>query len=178
MKKSKKGQMVVSDAPSIILVVGLVFLVMATMAFIGQKYGDSLYTDNTAGSAINETLTTVTYAGEYLSVSNLKNALCSVTTVTNATDGVVIPSTNYTATNCLLAYSGGATTYNNTNWNVTYTYTYSAQTVAVNVTGDLETEISNNTSIAGIILTISLVGIVLAILVGVFMGMGRRGMRI
>jgi hypothetical protein len=84
----KKAQLNLGDAPTVVLLVGLVFLVMATIAFIGEKYGDAL------------------------------------------TDG----------------------------------------SVAQNVTNDLNTEISNNTSIAGIVLTISLVGIVLTILIGVFIG--------
>ena len=86
--RSKKAQLTLGDAPTVVLLVGLVFLVMATIAFIGEKYGDAL----TTGS------------------------------------------------------------------------------VAQNVTKDLNTEISNNTSIAGIVLTISLVGIVLTILIGVFIG--------
>ena len=92
--RSKKGQLSLGDAPTVVLLVGLVFLVMATIAFIGEKYGDAL------------------------------------------TDG----------------------------------------SVAQNVTTDLNTEISNNTSIAGIVLTISLVGIVLTVLIGVFMGV--RGARV
>ena len=84
----KKAQLSLGDAPTVVLLVGLVFLVMATIAFIGEKYGDAL-TNNS---------------------------------------------------------------------------------VAHNVTKDLNTEIGNNTSIAGIVLTISLVGIVLTILIGVFIG--------
>jgi len=87
----KKGQLSLGDAPTVVLLVGLVFLVMATIAFIGEKYGDALNTDNDNGTAYN-------------------------------------------------------------------------------VTQDLNTEIANNTSIAGIVLTISLVGIVLTILIGVFIG--------
>lgn len=90
----KKGQLSLADAPTVVLLVGLVFLVMATIAFIGQKYGEAL----------------------------------------------------------------------------------PANSVAQNVTTDLNTEISNNTSIAGIVLTISLVGIVLTVLIGVFLvtrGAGR-----
>jgi len=90
--KSKKGQVSLVDAPQIVLIVGLVFLIMATVALVSEKYGDAL------------------------------------------TDG----------------------------------------SVAQNVTNDLNTEISNNTSIAGIVLTISLVGIVLSVLIGVFIGV-RRG---
>jgi uncharacterized protein (UPF0333 family) len=91
---SKKGQLTLGDAPTVVLLVGLVFLVMATIAFIGEKYGDAL-TDNST---------------------------------------------------------------------------------AHNVTSDLQTEIGNNTSIAGIVLTISLVGIILTVLVGVFIGV--RGARV
>ena len=92
----KKGQLSLADAPTVVLLVGLVFLVMATIAFIGEKYGDAL----TTGS------------------------------------------------------------------------------VAQNVTNDLNTEISNNTSIAGIVLTISLVGIVLTVLIGIFLGVRTSGRRI
>ena len=94
--RSKKGQLTLGDAPTVVLLVGLVFLVMATIAFIGEKYGDAL------------------------------------------TDG----------------------------------------SVAQNVTNDLNTEISNNTSIAGIVLTISLVGIILTVLIGVFLGVRGVGGRV
>ena len=92
----KKGQLSLGDAPTVVLLVGLVFLVMATIAFIGEKYQDAMTENSTA----------------------------------------------------------------------------------YNVTGDLQTELGNNTSIAGIVLTISLVGIVLSILIGVFMGVRGSGRRI
>ena len=94
MMKNKRGQLTLGDAPTVVLLVGLVFLVMATIAFIGEKYGNAL----TTGSA------------------------------------------------------------------------------AQNVTKSLNTEISNNTSIAGIVLTISLVGIVLSVLIGIFLSARRGGM--
>ena len=91
-KLNKKGQLTIGDAPNVVLIIGLVFLTMATIAFISEKYGDAL------------------------------------------TDG----------------------------------------SVAQNVTVDLQEEIEDNTSIAGIVLTISLVGIVLTVLIGIFAGFGRR----
>ena len=106
----KKAQLSLGDAPTVVLLVGLVFLVMATIAFIGEKYGSSI--------ADGKTLTaTCNHSG-------------------NGGTGDV--------------YTGCGTAYN--------------------VTTDLQTEIGNNTSIAGIVLTISLVGIVLTILIGVFIG--------
>ena len=92
IKLNNKGQLTLGDAPTVVLLVGLVFLVMATIAFIGEKYGNAL------------------------------------------TDG----------------------------------------STAQNVTNDLNTEIANNTSIAGIVLTISLVGIVLTVLMGVFLAVRTR----
>ena len=109
-KLGKKGQLSLGDAPTVVLLVGLVFLVMATIAFIGEKYGSSI--------ADGKTLT----------------ATCNHTG--NGGTGSI--------------YVGCGEAYN--------------------VTADLQTEIGNNTSIAGIILTISLVGIVLTILIGVFVG--------
>jgi len=41
-KLGKKGQLSLGDAPTVVLLVGLVFLVMATIAFIGEKYGNSI----------------------------------------------------------------------------------------------------------------------------------------
>jgi len=91
----KKGQISLGDAPTVVMIVGFVFLMMATVAYIADEYGDA---------------------------------------IGNETD------------------------------------------VAYNVTQDLQTELDDNTSIAGIVLTISLVGIVLSILIGIFMASRRGGM--
>ena len=96
LTNKKKAQLSLSDAPTVVLLVGLTFLVMATIAFIGEKYQDSMTTNS---------------------------------------------------------------------------YAY-------NISGDLQQEIGDNTSIAGIVLTISLVGIVLTILIGVFMGVRGAGTRV
>jgi len=109
-KINKKGQLSLGDAPTVVLLVGLVFLVMATIAFIGEKYGDSILAQQELTATCN--------------------------TTTNGGTGSV-------TTGCSDAYT---------------------------MTGDLQTEIGNNTPIAGIVLTIALVGIVLTILIGVFIG--------
>jgi hypothetical protein len=92
-KITSKAQLSLGDAPTVVLLVGLVFLVMATVAFIGQKYQATMTENSTA----------------------------------------------------------------------------------YNVTRDLQKEIGNNTSIAGIVLTIALVGIVLSILIGVFLSVRGGG---
>lgn len=95
LPKNKKGQAIgLSDAPQAVMVVGFIFLIMATIAYVSEQYGDALTANQTAA----------------------------------------------------------------------------------NITDDLETELSDNTSIAGIVLTISLVGIVLSVLIGIFVVSRRGGM--
>lgn len=172
---NKKAQISLGDAPSVVMIVGLVFLILATLAFIGSEYGDAMSADMTT-SVSNETLISVTETGEYVANYTLCNfETFAVTQAVNATDGIVIPTANYTYTQAgLVKYTGPAGTFNNTNWKVTYTAKYTG--AACSVTNDLQTEIENNTSIAGIVLTISLIGIVLSVLVGVFVLARNRGM--
>ena len=91
--KHRKGQMTIRDAPAAVMIVGFIFLIMATVAYVSQKYGDTM----------NET------------------------------------------------------------------------TTAYNVTRDLNAELLSNTSIAGIVLTIALIGVVLSVLIGVFVATRRGG---
>jgi len=167
--KTKKAQMNLGSAPGIVLIVGLTFLVMATMAFIGQKYGASMPTDKSATSTNESVSQTELIAVSYLDNASLCNAEnFAISNIFNGTTAIVINSANYTLT------STGTLTnltseYADAPWLVTYTTEYAG--VGCDVNADLETEISNNTSIAGIILTISLVGIVLTILMGVFLGL-------
>lgn len=168
MMKSKKGQISLVDAPQVVMIVGLVFLIMATIALVSEKYQDSF--PDTAVTVTNETATP-TDGGVALNGATRcgTNAFAAVI-VSNSS--VVIDSANYTlgATNGLL--TNLTSEFVDKPWNITHTYNFKG--TSCNVTRDLNTEIANNTSIAGIILTISLVGIVLTILIGVFVGI-RKG---
>jgi len=177
-KIEKKGQLSLDEAPTIVLLIGLVFLVMATFAFIGEKYGDAIDVDDTAGAYVNESIQIPGTAGIILNANVLENGECGdITSVWNGTGGVSIPLDNFSQSGCTVVNLTGPTitgTFNTTELLINYPYTYSASTTSSNVTDDLQTELGNNTSIAGIILTISLVGIVLTILIGVFIGVRRR----
>lgn len=172
--KNRKAQLELGNAPTVVLIVGLIFLTMATLAFMGEKYNNAIDTDNTAASATAEAVTQAlisSAAGDPLSALDTKNGgSCVITAVTNGTaGGILIRSGNYTeVTDCYV--KNLTNTFSTASWYVNYTYTYSRETVASNLTLDMNTELGNNSSIAGIILTISLVGIVLTILIGVFMG--------
>lgn len=170
--KSKKGQMSLQDAPSIVLIVGLIFLIMATIAFIGSKYGTAIGSD-VSYTVSNETVA-VTTAGTAVANADACNFdSFAVTIVTNST-GDILNSANYTAASTgTVANTSSTVIYGGNSWKVSYTYTDGG--VACGVTSDLQTEIGNNTSIAGIVLTISLVGIVLAVLMGIFVVTRTRG---
>lgn len=178
---SKRAQVNVGNGPAIVMMVGFVFLLMATFAYINIKAGDSFAVEST-GSTINETLTTVSEKGEDVAKHTWRNIVCSISSATvraqnsSSTGDAYLSSGNFTITNCKIAFKGVDVRYNNTNWNVSYTYTWDRETVATNITDDSNTEIESNTSMAGIILTISLVGIVLSLLVGVFLAVRNRGL--
>ncbi|MHA1343376.1 MAG: hypothetical protein ACTSQG_05285, partial [Promethearchaeota archaeon] len=70
--------------------------------------------ESASSSVSNETLTTVTESGEYLTAYSLNDVVCTIGIVTNASDGVIISSGNYTQTNCNLAFTGATTDFNNT----------------------------------------------------------------
>jgi len=171
--KTKKGQLSLNDAPNIVLLIGLVFLVMATVAFIGQTLGDSIKDVSDTGTVINETgafINTSGYTLDEASAFEFKDP--SVTAAYNYTDGTLISASEYDLSDDGVLINATATTYDNVS--VSYTYTYYEKTDAYNSTVDLNTEIEQNTSIAGIVLTISLVGIVLTVLIGIFVGFRKR----
>jgi len=164
-----------TDAPQVVLIVGLVFLLMATIAYVSSEYQDGFTRDITQ-NIVNETITSVIDTPQEVAGTGQCNAESfAVVIITNASGGETIPSTNYTfTTGGSLSFTGAeAEAYNNTNWNISYSYDHTG--TACNVTTDLNTELSDNTSIAGIVLTISLVGIVLSVLIGIFVASRRRG---
>lgn len=174
--KSKKGQLTLEGAPAVVMIIGLVFLVMATMAFIAEKYGDAIPSDLSAtvsGESVARA-DIISSSGATLAGVNSENAESfALVQVQNGTGGVIIQNGNFTLTSVgVLTNTSSMATFGATNFLVNYTYNYAG--VAANVTTDLQTEIANNTSIAGIILTISLVGIVLSVLLGAFVMIRRN----
>lgn len=169
---TKKGAIQLADAPAVVFIVGFVFLMMATLAYISSEYRSGLGTSS--ASVTNESITQTALAANS-SLNGVDNCGTSGFSVTNVNNGswAIITSGNYTAT----AYGyivNTTSTFSVSSWNVTYTYDHGG--TACNVTTDLEEELSDNTSIAGIVLTISLVGIILSVLIGIFVASRRRGM--
>ncbi len=166
--KTKKGA--IEEVYGLLRVLFIIAIFAGLSLMILAKFQNKSY-DSTSGSVTNETLTTVTETGEDFAVVDYRDVACTVTLVHNASNGAVIGSGNYTATNCNLASADAE--FNNTNWNVTYTYVYNADTVASS---------GMNTSIATIkddiigwlgIVAIAIIGFALMRYFG--LGMGGKG---
>ena len=114
---------------SIAIVIMVVIVSVIGGLIIGTILDSSTF-DNIfiSDSASNETILAVSNI-TFRTVANagLDSFSMTLGIVTNATDGAIIDSGNYTSTSngTIIATAGGAiSTFNATNWNVTYTYTY------------------------------------------------------
>jgi hypothetical protein len=171
-KVNKKGQLNIGDAPAVIITVGFIFLMLATLALVANEYGNAM-PDGTTYSVSNETITT-TERGSQQKVEVAVNP-CATNfadaAVVNATTGASISSGNWTlgSTTGIFQNTTGSI-YNASSWELSYTYTVAR---GCNITADLESEIEDNVSLTGVVLTIALVGIVLTILIGIFVGFTR-----
>ena len=168
--KTKKGQLTLGRAPELVMIVGFLFLIMATIAYISTAYQEA-FSATDAGSEANESGSLVTAGYQLLGMLKCNAGGATVATVINGTDGVVLSATNYTVVGGRIT---NASVVEYSTVNITYTYTFS-DSAACNVTTALNDELSDNTSIGGIILTISLVGIILSILLGIFVASKRKG---
>jgi len=173
---SKRGQLRLGDAPGVVLIIMFVFMVMAVSAFVSQEFGDALPT--TTKTIYNETISSVDNStGTRVASSGCHFADFTVIRVSNSTDGVLIDVGNYTTFPEGIVKATADSSFTDFDWNVTYSFS-SSDTVACNVTVDLNKELADNTSIAGIVLTISLIGIVLTTLIGLFLVFTERGPRV
>jgi len=169
LNSKKKGQLQIGDAPGVVMIVLFLFMILGTSAYILEKYGESFGSDETA-SIVNETyaqsdLGSIPVDSYYL--CNFDNFV--VTAIWNDSD-ILIDSGNYTynSSGIIMNITGEFDTTNGTTdgWNVSYAYTWGGS--ACDVNEDLLGEVEDNVSIAGMILTIALIGIVLSILIGLF----------
>jgi len=153
--RTDKGTAGLSILISVIVLLFMIGFLAMLFALMSGEIGDAVYTSDT-GTATNETLTTVCELGEDFTYSGLRDVICTISIVTNATDGVIIEAGNYTQTNCNLLFSGEASSYmNNTNWNVSYTYTYSGDTEASDVINETSGAIADVTDWFPIIIVIT-----------------------
>jgi len=173
--KNKKGQ-VASLSPTVMTLIIVGVLLGAGLMILSAM--QEVTWVSTSETVINETLSKVNETGASLDHITERNVDCVVSVCYNKTNPWdLIPTSNYTADGCTVAYTGKTTTgyaFNNTEWNCTYSYTYDADSVASNGTRDV---IDATASLASIWLPVIVVvlaaGIVLAYLLGAFAG-GKR----
>ena len=120
--KNKKG-IQLGNAAGAVLALILVALLVIVAIFIFSNFstitlspGASLTKVNDSSTAnVNELGSSFTFANTLISPT------CAFTQCVNASDGKVIPASNWTATNCNVAYVGvNPDPYNNTLWKCSY----------------------------------------------------------
>jgi hypothetical protein len=125
----KKG--VMSEIIGVFILI-LVITILAGMTFLftSSLYNTAFTRDKTTSitkSNLNESIASFSNTtGNYVSIFALPDATCRILSINNATNGTVVPTNNYTTSNCLVL-ADISSDYALTPVNVSYTYTYSIQ---------------------------------------------------
>lgn len=171
MLKSKKG-IALNQAfgAVLILVLVAVLVIVGIMIFVNLS---ASFAGTASITVNNETLVTVTEAGEFVSNSSLcQFGDFAVNSVINGTGGQVIPTNNFTVgADGLVSQIGGS--FNTSNWNVSYTATWGSE--ACTAGEDLITQFGTYPALVGLVGTIIFLGIVIGVLVASFVFGGRKG---
>jgi hypothetical protein len=116
-------------APAIITLVMAAAMLVLGMIIL-ESVNDITYKTYTPAAIVNESsIIAVKESGFNTTVYLYKDAVCKLNKCVNATDGILIPAANLTATNCHIRYSGAlASGPNNSIWKCSYNYSYSAKT--------------------------------------------------
>ena len=151
-----------------VLAVVLIAVVLVMGIYINSTIELAVDADNTAGAAVNESITP-TDAGVNLAAASLRNGACgTVTYVGNGTIGPEISSGNYTITGCSVVNT--TSEFTDTAWVISYPYTYSADTAASNASADAVAALGNGTPWLTIVVVIAFAVIVLGFLLSGFKG--------
>jgi len=173
--KQDKGTAGLTILLSVIVMLFIIGLITMIFSLMGASLKTATY-DTTTATILNETLTTVTETGENLVVSGFRDVACSISTVANTSSGELITATNYTVTNCHIAFSGAELSYNNSNWNVSYSYTYEADNTATGVMNDTVSGISGATDWFDIFIVISAMVVLILLTVIIITAIRSSGM--
>jgi hypothetical protein len=152
-----------------IISVVLIGVILILGIYITDSMQTLMFKSGETGSVTNETLTSVTEAGETLEKSTLRDVICSVSSCVNSSNGAVIPVADYdTATNCVVAYVINSTEpiYNNSNWKCTYTYSFTNDTASSTSAHNVTIALSTGTSWISILVVVGFATIILSLLTG------------
>ena len=144
--RNKTGGVVTSTVMGIGgLIVGVIIIFVITSTLLNA----SLFTDTAATASYDDqTVTAVNETGSYFGNYSRRDAVCTLTEVTNATGGE-IAANNYTATaaTCLIVLAdGGDVALNNTAWIINSTTAYTinnAEDAAQAAQGNMSSGVDN-----------------------------------
>lgn len=111
---------------SIYLVVGVVLIIAIMGLVVGSFFNASIFQDVTNNDTVtNEVLSAVdnVTTTDFAILTTYPGATCTLGTVTNTTDGVVISSGNYTQPDTCQILAEVDSTFIGVNWNVSYAWT-------------------------------------------------------
>ena len=150
---------------SIVTVMSVIILVVVSALIVATLTGSFTFDDvTTAGTNTNETLSAVdnVTATDFAILSTYPSATCTLGTVLNSTDGVIISSGNYTQpTTCqILATTDSG--FIGVDWNVTYDYSNTETDVGIiNVTW---VSLQFGLFVTALLGFISVIGVIVAII--------------
>jgi uncharacterized membrane protein len=162
---------------SLIVMLFVIGLLVMIFSIMGAKLETSTY-DTTTGTVTNESLGIVTNStNETLAYSTLRDVVCSVSSVNNATGGEILTATNYTAypTECKLILTA-TSLYNGTSLNVSYSYTYEADNTATGVMNDTVHSVASTTDWFDIFIVIGAMVVLILLTVIIITAIRSSGM--
>ena len=122
---NKRGQ-VQSIAPAVLALVFAAIVLVFGLVIVQSIRNTDVVAKGSSAVVTNQTLTTMNAEGETITgPSTAPNGIVQINYVTNASDGLVINSANYTYNaNNFTMVALTASNFNGSNWNVSYSYTY------------------------------------------------------
>ena len=170
---NKKAVLGLDTAKLFVLAI-LALVIISVVTLIVLDNIDDIQPNAFGGALSNATTSTVVNfsSSSYptgLSSTNL-DCVLTVSIMTNATEGTIIPATNYTITNCAIGCSSatGCANFNNTLWNVTgtYTKTSSSKIMVTNTSSALESLFADTGTwftLIGVVIIILIIAVVIVV---------------
>lgn len=170
-KTNKKGQMSAMPFTIITLIVTIIIFVLG-LVIIQETRDVNMISASDSQSYSNETVSNVLNSTDTnLACASAALATCSITTLTNATNGIVINSTEHLQTNCVVR-SVGSNAFNGSDWNATYSCTYGGE--AFDGVNESLVGFGDFADFIPIIVIAIAAGLVMAIILSSFVFKGRK----
>jgi hypothetical protein len=129
-KRNYKGILGLNTVKAFIVVIlALAIIAVITLIVLGSLSTETMVTMGGRPIEIvvtNETTSSITQVPQNLKYATENSIVCSDFLIVNSSEGILISSTNYTATSsCTIAITSGANmSFNNSDWLVSYTANY------------------------------------------------------